>query len=161
MRLAARRKGEKMKEYAITVICTVALIVIGSVISYKEGGEITKLAFSLILTSSVLLPIIPIIEELASTELEDLDFSFEDHSGEYKETAEQAFEEGLADALCARFDIDPGDVRADINGFDFDSMSCRGIRVLLSGGAVFKNLTQIKAYLEMNFEGCDIRVEVG
>ncbi len=150
-----------MKEYAVTVICTVALIVIGSVISYKEGGEITRLAFSLILTSSVLLPVLPIIEELASADLGDFDFSFEDYGTEYKDTAEAAFEKGIADALCARFDIDSGDVRADINGFDFDTMSCRGIRVLLSGGAVFKNLTEIKAYLEKNFEGCDIRVEVG
>ncbi len=150
-----------MKEYGVSIICTAALIVLGLAVCYKENCKITKAAFSLILSAAVILPIAPMAKELLSGNAALPDMPDFNYGEEYKDTAREALEDGIAEALCVRFGIDKENIEVSISEFDFEKMSCGKINTRLFGAASFSNITEIKKYISENFKGSDVRVEIG
>ncbi len=149
-----------MREYAVSVICTAALITLGTAICHRENSRVMKWAFSLILTGAVLLPLIPIMSELAGADYGIEDLPSINYGEEYKRTAEAALELGIERALADKFDIDEVNVKADISGFEFEQMSFKAVNIVLSGKAVFINISAVKNYLEKNFEGCNVKIKL-
>ena len=150
-----------MKEYAIKTICTVALITLGTVLSYREGDKTVKLAFSLILICSLTLPIAPEIIKLINGGIPSFSPDGYEYDEQYSEVAEASLAEGIKKALCERFDLDEESVGVSLENFDFEKMSCDAIKVKLYGSAALANITEMKKYLGKNFEESEIRVEIG
>ncbi len=148
-----------MKEYAVLIICTSALIALGTAISYKEGDKTLKGVFSLMLICTVLMPIVPVLSELSDTRIPE--FTQKPYGeGSYTELAADAFERGVRDAICERFDLERDCVSVKVGEFNFEKMSCGKMTVKLSGKGLLADITRLEEYLSKNFDAEDIAIEL-
>lgn len=121
-----------------------------------------KLAFSVLLIFTALIP-------LKSAINTDFDWSFDNFSEdisqydeEYKRVAREAFEKGVANAVCSEFSLDSSGVRVSCENFDLQTMCAKRVRVFLSGRAALASYKDIEKYVEDNgFGECDAEIEFG
>ncbi len=150
-----------MREYAISLLTVSAIFGLMALLSYRDDDKSIKLAFSLLLSAAILLPLGGVIEEFFSSELPELELPENMGDAEYIKVTKSAFEKGIMSALCSRFSLSEENISVECHGFDFEKMSCDKISVKLYGSAVFSDFDAAKKYLKENFGGCSVEIEVG
>lgn len=150
-----------MREYAICVFVICAVISGGSMLSYGKHKTMEKCAIGLLLLYII---IAPVADYLKQTDFPNFEYQEEmgELDGGYEEISEEAFKEGISDAVCQKFSIDKKNIRVLIEDFDFSTMSCSKIRIFLSGRGVFTDYKAIESYVnEMNLGECECEIEIG
>ena len=113
-----------MTEYIIGVLVTSWLLCFASLAVYggKSDGA-TKAAFAVLLFYTVVIPLVPLVEEFEPEKL-FLDIRLEDFEldGEYCAVAEEAFCDGVEDMLCEKYAIEKGEARVSLDSFDFEKI---------------------------------------
>ncbi len=121
-------------------------------------GRIIEWGAGLIFASVVISPLVSLIYNFDFTP----PAAFEPDGWGYIEYTEDAFCDGVLNALCDKYGIETHQAKIKTEGFDFNTMSCKKITVTLSGGAVIKDSGAIKRYLEQNLcIECEVRLEFG
>ena len=135
-----------MSEAAIFVVTMCALVSLLSFIAYqKTDGRAVKLALGLILISALISPAREVISAIPEINPE---YEYGEPSGEMREKAiEDAFCEGVAEAVANKFMIDAKLISVSAVGFDAKKMRCDVLRVRLYGVAALADGAGIERFL--------------
>lgn len=151
-----------MTEYALATFGFLALSGILSLILYGEGRA-ERGAIGIIAAFIIISPL--------ATFFTDMDFSFLDdiakdsgyESGlSPSEIAERGLIEGIKSAVADKFMIDKEDIRVKTEGFDMEKMSCKSIRIYLSGSAALADYRGIEQYVNsLGMGECRVEIQLG
>lgn len=147
----------------MTAVFIVSFIVgISSLVSYREKGDrATRFALGIVLIYITLSPIPTLFENLKESISFDIPFDGE-YDESYKTVAREAFEQGVAEAVSDRFSINKSNITVIAEGFDFETMRARKIRIVLSGAAAFSDYTAVENYInEFDIGECEAEIEIG
>lgn len=152
-----------MKEYMTSVFAVSALLSILSLVAYRSPLEpIRRLAFGMILLSVAASPAVQAVTELSRFDLGDLIPSADHVSEDNAELYEQAFADGIAAAVCDKFELRGSDVRVLTEGFSAEEWRAERIRVILSGGASFADTSGIERFINrLDIGECEAEIEIG
>ncbi len=136
-----------MSEAATFVVTMCALVSLLSFIAYqKTDGRSVKLALGVILISSLISPVGEVISMISEINPE-YEYGASD-GGEMREKAiEDAFCEGVAEAVADKFSLDAKLISVSAVGFDADKMRCEVLRVRLYGVAALADGAGIERFL--------------
>lgn len=150
-----------MREYFTLLFLTVCVVCVLSLISYKGRGEsAVKSAFAVIVLYCALVPLGDY--SLPDTEFFGGSFDVGDFNEDYIKVCEDAFSAGVKNLVCSEFSLDEGDVYVRVLGFDFETVSCSEIRVVLSGRAALADRYQIEKFVtKSGLGGCAVEVRIG
>ena len=146
-----------------SVFAMSALLSVLSLLSYKSSLDSTrKLAFGLILLSVTATPAISAAAELSNIGAGEIIPEFELGEQGTEELYESAFAEGVAAAVCEKFELRASDVRVLVEGFSADEWRCDKIRIILSGGASFADTSGIERFINrLEIGECEAEIEIG
>ena len=150
-----------MKDYFIGIVVTMAIAVAFGAIAYggKRDGWI-KMAFGVLITYSVLVPILSIAPEEEEITVPRQDIS--DFTEDYIDVCENAYADGVRQYIADRYALDKQDVSVTVYGFDFDSMRAERIKVILSGRAALADRHGIEERIEAEGLGrCEVEIRIG
>ena len=151
-----------MREYMTSVFAVSALLSILSLVAYRSSLEsVRRLAFGMILLSVVAAPAVKGISELSGLDPDMLipKFELDSDSAELYETA---FAEGVADAVCEKFELVRSEVRVLADGFSSEDWRARKIRVILSGRASLADVSGIERFINrLDIGECEVEIEIG
>lgn len=152
-----------MTEYMIQVFAVSALLSLLSLISYRSALDSTRrLAFGLILMSVVVTPAVGAIEELSNFDFDKIIPEIDSVSKDSYELYEIAFADGIANAVCEKFELRGSDVRVLLVGFSSDEWRCEKIRIILSGKASFADTSGIERFINrFDIGECEAEIEIG
>ena len=152
-----------MKEYMTSVFAVSALLSFLSLVSYKSSLESTrKLTFGLILLSVVITPAIAAVGEISKFDVKEFVPKPESSQGDLPKLYESAFADGIADAVCEKFELRRSDVRVLVEGFVSVEWRCEKIRIILSGVAVFADTAGIERFINrLDIGECEAEIEIG
>ena len=147
-----------MTEYFLSVFGMCALLGALSLIHYnKDGAE--RAASRVLFASALLLPLFDTVISLGSLSLPP---PVDREDGEYVSVAATALEEGIKEAVCARFSLPPESVEVEALGFAFTEMRADKIKITLSGLGIAADRKAIERYVEGEGLGeCEVRLRVG
>lgn len=140
-----------MKEYILSLLCVGIICSVSVAVAHEGTKSSVRMATGLILLLTMITPVLGIADFFSEGALRLPDIEQSQHTGGYAEVAEQAFEEGICEAVCESFAVERGDVSADCRGFDFESMRAAEIYIELRGGAVLADYRAIADYAARNF----------
>ena len=155
----------RLGEYLLTVaVLSCAVGVLEYLYYPSRARDAAAICASVILVHALLSPVLsfaaslsdgsPIIEVLPPT-----DIPFEDA---YKETAEEAFGEGIRKLVCANYGLSAEDVSVSVEGFDITEMTAKRVKVTLSGTASLSDHRGMEAYLNgLSLGKCEVRIRIG
>ncbi len=151
-----------MREYALSLFATCALLGALSLIVYKKDGDATeRFGMGVLLAAALILPLPGIIGAVGDSLSGGLP-SVEIGEGEYLAVAEEAFSEGIRRAVCQKFSLAEDSVEVKVTGFILSEMRAEKIKITLSGVAALADYKAIESYLEGQSLGeCEVRLDVG
>ncbi len=154
-----------MGEYLISVVLFASVLSFISFISYPGAHErATRLASAVLLLYGVSMPIVSFLSSPPSFEGE---LPWEDgysppSSDAFYETAEEAFEEGIARLIVMEYGASREDVAVRAHGFDAEEMRARLISVRLSGRSAALDYRGIENYItEQGLGECEVFISFG
>ena len=147
----------------MSIFVTSALLSLLSLISYRSSLEKTRtLIFGLILLSVVITPAVGAVRELSDLGTKELFPELDNTYDSSAELYEKAFAEGIATAVCERFELRGCDVRVLIEGFSGSEWRCDKIRIILSGRASFADTAGIERFIDrLDIGECEAEIEIG
>ena len=152
-----------MTEYMTQVFAVSALLSLLSLLSYRSSLDSTRrLAFGLILMSVVITPAIGAIKELSKFDSDKIIPEIDSGQMDSSELYESAFADGIANAICEKFELRGDDVRVLTVGFSSEEWRCEKIRIVLSGGATFADTSGIERFINrLDIGECEAEIEIG
>ena len=145
------------------VFAVSALLSILSLLSYRSSLDSTRrLAFGLILMSIVITPAVGAIRELSKFDLDKIMPETDSAHKDSVDLYEAAFADGIADAVCEKFELRGSDVRVLVEGFSYGEWRCEKIRIILSDGASFADTSGIERFINrLDIGECEVEIEIG
>ena len=136
---------------------------VAKLLAYRRGGNVAeRAAISLILLWAVAYPLADGAVDLSQL-LPEGDVIYSDTV--FYDTARDAFESGLKSALSDRFGISEDSLEVCVTDLDLSSMRAKGVKITLSGGAIFKRPEDIKRYIteiiDLEEECCEVQIRLG
>ena len=154
-------------EYLVSVIVFSAAIGFVSFLAYPGKSEKTiRFATALLLLYMVLAPVFILLSSYKDEGLEDIfNTKLETdglENGEYLEVAENAFKEGIAKLLSEKYGARADEMNIFVYGFDFKSMRCERIKIVLFGKSAFLDARGMGAYITSEGLGkCEVDIRLG
>jgi hypothetical protein len=150
-------------EYLLGILATVTVAAVAKLLAYRRGGSAAeRAAISLVLLWAVAYPLAEGTLSLNITP-PDIDSPYSDTL--YYDTAREAFEAGLCQALSQHFGVSEESVTVRITELDLESMRIKEAKVILSGSAIFKRPEDIKKYIKeiigLEEEYCEVQIRLG
>ncbi len=151
-----------MREYMIGIFTLSLVIGACSYFSYSDS-KFEKFGYGILMLYTAALPLLSLLSGASEGVLPQIpEFSEGEYSEDYKDVAREAFEEGIAAAVCDKFSLKEGEVHVVASGFDFEKMRADKIKVVLSGAAAFADFHRIEDYINNMERGeCEAEIEVG
>ena len=153
-----------MAEYLVSVVVMSAILGIISYLSYGDsGGSAMRIAASVLLIYTALVPILTFINEGQSGKLDAIfDIDTEENlilGEEYVKVAEEAFRDGISKLIFTKYGINEKNCDVYTFGFDFETMRAERIRVVLRGSDAFADLRGIESYINgLSLGECEVTV---
>ncbi len=149
-----------MRDYMLGIFLISLILGVFECIMYKSGSKGERFAFGVLIAFAVLSP----LEGLVGSG----DWKFPEYSpeysdtGEYKERAKEAFEEGIKKEIADSFRINKEDIRVKTKGFSFEKMRAEKIYVTLSLKAAGADPKRVKEHIEgFGVGDCEVNFEIG
>lgn len=156
-----RSLGE-IEQYIIMALALSGTLGIIGAASHPVLAREGQMAIGALCLLSLAVPIVGALSALF--ELPQFDFGEAEVAGDsvYAKTVEAAFVEGARAYVAAEYGLDASEVAVDIDGFDELSMRAEFIKITLSGGAAFANVTAIREAVrsELVAEGGECKVVI-
>lgn len=150
-----------MSGAAITLFSTSAVLGILGLLAYRSGDGARRFAFSVLLCLTVITSLVGALEEMR-LDFPDTGGGISDAEEVFVTVSEAAFSDGVARAIADRFALSESDITVALDGFDFQTMTARCVRVTLRGAAAYADARGIKEYIENEKLGeCVVKVELG
>ncbi len=139
-------------------ICAV-LSLLALVRAPSDVERTERLAFGILLAATLLSPTLACIDELRTLTLPTVSVSPSDPL--YEQVMEQAFVDGVAEAICREFSVSAACVQVRVR--DFDASAMRGhMTILLRAEAARLDHKAVERYIEEGGLGtCDVTRELG
>ena len=156
-----------MVEYLISVIVMSSAVGFLCYAAYPSSSErVTGFAASILLLYTLLNPVASFISEVGKN---GFDYILGDTGAwcpgndlAYSEVAEDAFKEGVCKLLFTKFGIDEDRMCIEVEKFDFETMKCEKIKIVLLGSDVFSNWRAIRDYVtESGLGECEVCIDFG
>ena len=151
-----------MNAYFVSVFAICTCLGALGILSYNEKNGAERAALGIILFFVILSPIAESIDSFDFGKI-DMDALVKDYcdSG-YSEVSEAALVDGISRALSNEFSFSEDDIYVTLSEFDFETMRCDKINVLLSGRAVFSDIPSVVGFVEdMGIGECYVEIEIG
>ena len=156
-----------MVEYLISVVVMSAAVGFLGYAKYPSSSEkATGFAASVLLLYTILNPVASFIIDVGENGfdyvLSDTGAYYPDDELAYSEVAEDAFKEGICKLLFTKFGIEENGVRIETKGFDFETMKCEKIKIVLVGTEMFSNWRAVRDYVtESGLGECEVSMDFG
>ncbi len=126
----------------------------------SEVARTERFAFGILLAASLIAPLSSLVAEVQSWDLLPSE-TLTPEDPLYQQVMEDAFKDGVTQAVCREFSLSPSCVRVTVKDFDPEQM--RGqLVVSLSGAAATVDHKAVKRFLEKEGLGaCDVIRETG
>lgn len=148
-----------MSEYALAVFGICLVVGICLTISYGQG-KAQSLALGIITLWVILSPLGDMIEHF-DTNIFDVDIPDYD-SGEIDVLIEDAFADGICNAVADKFSLNRDDIRVRLYGFNKEEMRSEKIMIILSGRAALSDYKAVEKYINSLEVGkADVEIEIG
>lgn len=154
-------------EYLASVVALSASLGLISYLSYPTSFErMLKFASAVLIIYTAILPMANIISDISNGGI-DLEFgdtgSMDDYnSEEYITVAKEAFEDGICQYLCTKYNLQKEDVTVMAHGFRFRDMAADRILVKLYGRATFADSRLIQDELtDLGLGVCEVTLGIG
>ena len=151
-----------MKASMLAVFATCAVLsLIHLLRAPSDVARTERFALGLILAASLLSPLTSLLQEVKAL-VPSADSPPADPSDRmYQQVLQQAFADGIAEAICKEFSIDRAYVRVTVRDFDSERMQGHVI-VSLTGAAALIDHKAVKRLIEEGGLGrCDVIREAG
>ena len=149
-----------MRELFVSVFSVSLVLGVLGLIFGRSGDFARRFAFSVLLSLAVITPLVRAVGNF------NFDFDFEGagipgDDALYAEVAEDAFADGIASEISARFGIPRDAISVRLVDFDFSAMRASRIKITLFGRGIVADVRAIKEYLEnKNIGECDVKIEL-
>ena len=133
-------------------------------VAHPRFAAITNFGAGVLVICAILLPIVDIIHSFDANDFYDKILNDIEYTGATDSSIELAFEEGVADYVSARWDIDREHARVSVDGFDMESLTAKRIYVTLSGKGLLADYKRIEEALVPEFtrDGeCEVSLDLG
>ncbi len=152
-----------MREYAIAIFAVCLISGVLGLLSHKTFSSAQRFVFGVIILYVILTPLSDLAKNFDPDSLSGIfDSSVQTPDYSYESVAEDAFAEGIVKAVAEEFSLDRENIRIDIDGFDFENMCAKKIRIILSGGAALSDYREIESYInKINIGECKVEIEIG
>ena len=140
-----------MNECLAALISALAATALARLISFSGDNERwVRFALGVVLSAAVATLIIDTVEGITLFDGAVLP-EYEHYGGTYASSLEDAFCEGVANAVCEDFSLARADLTVSVVGFDIEKVRAEKITVKLFGRAVGCDTRKLRAYLEERF----------
>ncbi len=156
-----------LTEYLFSVVIFASVAGFLSFAAYPGKSEKTiKFATAVLLLYTVLTPVFAIVSGFTDGSIEDIltpDYEAPNpNDEEYLAIAENAFKEGICKLICTKYGAKSDEMNIFIYGFDFRSMKCEKIKVVLFGTSAILDTRGIAAYItEEGLGKCEVDIRLG
>jgi len=150
-----------MENTYLFVIISLASVAFASFVSY-DADRVREIRFALgiILLASLSVPLASAVKGFS-----DVDFSYTGEgvsSNLVEKTVEEAFCEGIAEAVIEEFSVKRGEISVTARGFDSEKMRAETLCVTLSGRAAFGDIGAIEDFVSgLGLGECILEVNFG
>nr|MBE6545330.1 hypothetical protein [Oscillospiraceae bacterium] len=152
-----------MTEYAMTVFVICIFTGALGLIAHGALRDAERLALGIITLYVIIAPITDAVKDFdADAFFDSISGGAADIESGYAETAEEALAEGIALAVAKEFSISRDNIRVRLRGFDFETMACEEIGIILSGSAALSDYKAVERYInKMEIGVCKVEIEIG
>ena len=152
-----------MNEYFISVFVICVVMGILGLLSYNDKNSAERAALGVILLFVVLSPITEMIASFDTSDFDPQKFIADLEIGEeFSKVGEAALADGICRAVCEKFSFAEEDVSATLEGFVFEEMRAKRVRIVLSGRAALSDSRAVKKYVdEMGVGESEVGIEFG
>lgn len=154
-----------MKEYAVTLAVTSALVSLALALTYRDeekSGGAVRSALMLILLYATLCPLLGAVRnfDIDSDILKEEKYNFEDRFS-LSDATEEAFCRGIRLFLADKMSINYDEITVKAKDFDASLMRARKIEVTLVGKAALADYRALREAVEKNgFGECEVKSEI-
>lgn len=151
-----------MKEYLVTAFVLTLIAGVCTALSHDGYKKASATAVGVIVISTLIVPLTSLGEGVKDF-IQGTDNIPEGSVGNgYFEVAEEAFCQGIAEAVSKKFGVKSEHISVRSEGFLAEEMRAERITVLLTGSAVISDITSIRKFIEESFvsDGGVCRVEI-
>ena len=148
-----------MSEYALAVFGICLVVGICLTLSYGSS-KAQSLALGIITLWVILSPLSDMIEHFDPNSLDVVIPEY--GSGEIDVLLEDAFADGICNAVADKFSLNREDVRVRLYGFDKEKMRAEKIMIILSGRAALSDYKAVEKYINsMEVGEGNVEIEIG
>ena len=150
-----------MTEYLTAIATVMAVTVVLGGVAYKGRRDISmKVAFSVLITYTVLMPIAG--GDSFDVKLPEIEIDPSIAVDEYRRVCEDAFCDGIGRMISEKYGLVREDILVRAEGFDFESMSAERVVVILCGRAAMADRYSIEKYVSDEGLGrCEVEIRLG
>lgn len=151
-----------MTEYTLAVFAVLVLCGLLSLLCYGSGTA-EKTAVGIIAAFVIISPLVTSFKNIdIDKALDSLTGGSYEADADCSQVAEEAFAEGIAQAVADKFYLNKENIRVKIIDFDMKKMSAEQIKIALRGGAAFADYRGIEAYVNsLEMGECTVEIEIG
>lgn len=152
-----------MNGYTLTVFVICIFTGALGLVSHGALRDAERMALGIITLYVIIAPVADGVKDFdAEAFFDSLSGGSANIESGYAETAEEAFAEGIALAVADEFSLSRDNIRVRLRGFDFETMTCEKIGVILSGSAAVSDYKAIERYInKMEIGVCEVEIEIG
>ena len=133
-------------------------------VAHPRFSAITSFGAGVLVICAIMLPLVDIIRDFdVNSSLDDI-LSGIEYGDATDSSIELAFEDGLAEYISVKWEIDREDVSVRVDGFDMESLTAERIYVTLGGKGLLVDYKRIEEALALEFtrEGeCEVSLDLG
>ncbi len=154
-----------MREYAVTLVVTSALVSLALAITYREEERSSGAVRSALAVLLLYVTLCPLFGAVRNFDIEDDIFEVEEYDFEDRFSlsgvTEEAFCKGIRLFLADKMSLSAEEITVSAEGFDATAMRARKIKVTLFGKAALADYRAVRETVEKNgFGECEVKSEV-
>ena len=145
----------------LLALCVFVSVALG--VAHPRMKKAISFGAGVLIICAIMLPLVDILVSFKSDNA--LDGLFDNINYDATDNAiELAFEEGLAEYVSLKYDVDQGDVLVKADGFDMEKLRAERIYVTLAGKAVLIDYKSLEDEIgkQFTFSGeCEVSISLG
>ena len=153
-----------MSEYVMGVVAVSILSALATFFAYGGGAaRAVRAAISMIMIYTVCVPAVKLVSDISPEDFSvDISVSESFSDGEYIKVAERAFCDGVRSFISDKFNININEIEVVSEGFDFEKMCARKIKINLCGRSAMADTDRIRdAVIDAKLGDCEVNIKIG
>ena len=139
-----------MREYLMLALSLAVISSLVGLACHSSLSPTARVAVAIVTLAAMLSPFLEALNSFGEG-LPELAPSVPPPSGGYIEVSQEAFSDGIAQAIEERFSIKSGEVEVECIGFSFSTMRAQTVRLSLKGSALLVDYRELSSYVAQSF----------